>query len=272
MGQRHQIFVKIANPIKHVHKEKVTAQMKKVFGTGNTTILPFHNQWLYGRTALAHALNILVHASQLEREQKIDDKAYGGYNNPFSINFLRLKFDKMDKWINTIEFIMNYIPKATDFNEAGLLNSFYIGETDYGIQADFRMGDNNDGSTIIDVIENKYCFMNISDYNTDDELCNSASDLPYMIPCSAHDYVKCYYGETVKTANSYHLEHGVEKGLTNKQIVTQHKKQNSVLVKQFSDFTLLTSDELAVMFPMIAVQIRESQREQQIKSELKFAH
>jgi hypothetical protein len=272
MGQRHQIFVKVANPIKHIHKQDVTPQMKKAFGTGETTILPFHNQWLYGRTALAHALNILVHASQLEREQKIDAKAYGGYANPFSINFLKQKFTTMDKWINTIEFVMNFIPKDTEFNEAGLLNSFYIGETDYGIQADFRMGDNNDGITIIDAIENKYCFMNISDYGKNDELCNSASDLPYLIPCSAHDYVKCYYGETVKTANSYHLERGVEKGLTKKQIVNQHKKDNSVLVKQFSDFTLLTSDELAVMFPMIAVQISDAQRGQQIKNELKFAH
>lgn len=272
MGQRHQIFVKVANPIKHVYKENVTPQMKKVFGTGNTTILPFHNQWLYGRTALAHALNILVHASQLEREQKIDAKAYGGYNNPFSVNFLKQKFDKMDKWINTIEFIMNYIPKATDFNEAGLLSSFYIGEMDYGIQNDFRMGDNNDGITIIDAIENKYCFMNISDYGKDNELRHSASDLPYLVPCSAHDYVKCYYGETVKTTNEYHFERAIERGFTKKQTIASHKKLNSVLVKQFSDFTLLTSDEVATMFPMIAVEIREAQRELQIKSELKFAH
>lgn len=272
MGQRHQIFVKIVNPIKHIYKEKVTAQMEKVFGTEETTILPFHNQWLYGRTALTHALNILTHTSQLEREQKIDVNPWGGYTNPFSVNFLKQKFSTMDKWINTIEFIMNYIPKHTEFNEAGLLGSFYIGEEDYGIQADFRMGDNNDGITIIDAIENKYCFMNINGHSTDDELWHSASDLPYMLPCSAHDYVKCYYGETVKTISDYHLRTGVDNGLTHRQIATSNKKENSVLVKQFADFTLLTPHDLAVMFPLIAVEIREAQREHQIKTERKFAH
>jgi hypothetical protein len=273
MGQRHQTFIKVANPIKHVYKEKVTAQMKKVFGTEETTILPFHNQWLYGRTALTHALNILTHASQLEREQKIGDtKSWSSYSNPFGVNFLKQKFDTADKWLRTIEFVMNYIPKNTEFNEAGFLGSFYIGEEDYGIQNDFRMGDNNDGITIIDAIENKYCFMNINDYKTDDELCHSASDLPYMLPCSAHDYVKCYYGETVKAISDYHLKEGVENGLTHRQTATSNKKENSVLVKQFADFTLLTPHDLAVMFPMIAVEIREGQREHQIKTEIKFAH
>lgn len=49
MGQRHQIFIKVANPVKSFYPHDITDKMKKLFGTKDYTILPFHNQWLFGR-------------------------------------------------------------------------------------------------------------------------------------------------------------------------------------------------------------------------------
>lgn len=71
MGQRHQIFVKIVNPVKaQYNTSSITAEMKKLCGTGDYAILPYHNQWLYGRSALQHALNVLIHASQFSKKDK----------------------------------------------------------------------------------------------------------------------------------------------------------------------------------------------------------
>ncbi len=77
MGQRHQIFVRIPNPTKYGHynsaKEKTEAE--KEFGTAETTILAYHNQWLYGRGALQNALNLLNFSKQFPKESKTDGKS-----------------------------------------------------------------------------------------------------------------------------------------------------------------------------------------------------
>ena len=183
------------------------------YGTGEFTILPYHNQWLYGRSALQVALNLLNHGFQFNREEKTSTKAWGGNHTPICPNAMKNDFSNVEKLTSSIGFILNYIPVKTMFNEAGLLGSWFLGKDEPEMREDFRMGDNNDGITIIDVVENKYCFMNINEWQNRDkgERVNSASDLPYLFPSSAHDYVRCYYGETVSTLNQYHVDRAKER-------------------------------------------------------------
>ena len=100
--------------------------------------------------------------------------------------------------------------------------------------------------------------MNISSYpNEDNELCNSASDLPYLQPATARQYVSAYYGETIETINPYYIEDYVansseKKRKTPKQIEAVLKgfvKTNTRLAKQFDKFELLTIADLKKMFP-----------------------
>lgn len=252
MGQRHQIFVKIHNPLNAIDKRNHTAKMKTLFGSKDFTILSYHNQWLYGRSALQSALNVLIHCSQFTKAQKVGEN--GGYHTPFSKNGQAYQFADVDKLTQAVGFIMNYTARNTNFIDAGISGAWFEPE----IRHDFTSGDNNDGITIIDTIENKYCFMNISEWKNRDEgeCCHSASDLPYLTPVNAHDYVNAYYGESIDYVNSYHVERAVEKGKTISDIVAIHAKDNNKLVKQFKKYELLTVEDLCAMFPKLAKQIK----------------
>lgn len=247
MGQRHQIFVKIANPVKHMRlqpKEK-TALIKEL-GNKDYAIVAYHNQWLYGRSALLNCLNLLLFGSQFSKEEKTSDKGFAGYDCPFAPKGMEQKFNTMELITNAIGFIMNFRAKNTDWLSAGIGGSWYIGKSDEGINFDFTRGDNNDGITIVDLVENKYCFMNINGNYTDEGLAYSASDLPSLKPVGAADYVKAYYGETVETINPYYLENAKDK--TPKQIIAGIVKVNKKALKGFENFEVLTEAELKVMF------------------------
>jgi len=255
MGQRHQIFVKITNPIPHLNLNKEDQKRaEKEFGTGKFSIIAYHNQWLYGRSALQNCLNILKFSSQFTKDTKATDKSYNGYDCPFSPNGYKYKFDTTEKITTAIGFIMNFRVVKTAWLEAGIGGSWYIGKTDEGINSNFMLGDNNDGITIVDAVENKYCFMNINNYKSDDELCYSASDLPYLQPVGAREYVAAYYGETIETTNPYYFgDHDRSKvtmsvdkqqGIVNKTI-----KVNNKAVAGFKKFTVLTHAEIKAMFP-----------------------
>lgn len=260
MGQRHQIFIHVPNPVHCVYGNAVTDKMKQYFGTEPTTILPFHNQWLYGRSALLSCLNVLKHSSAIDVKDKMGKGAFGSYTSPFSINGINSRFEDPDKFVAAIEFIMNYIPEATGFNQPGFMGSWFLGKDEPEMRDDFTMGDNNDGITIIDVLTNKYCFMNIYDYKKDNgELCHSATDLPYLVPVSAHDYVRAYYGESLKTVNPYYIreEHLNSKGTTAKRVVAEFKNDNMKLVRQLAKFEVLNSGDIIKLFPKLEKEISE---------------
>ena len=257
MGQRHQIFVKIANPIKHIGG-KPSQELVDLFGKGEFTILPYHNQWLFGRSALQVCLNLLKHAAQFTHEEKTSTKPWGANHTALAPNGMKYDFANPDKLTAAIAFILNYLPVKTEFNKAGMLNSWYLGKEDPTMREDFRMGDNNDGITIIDVVENKYCFMNINEPSYGiGEHSNSASDLPYLFPSSAHDYVRCYYGETPYTISRYKLDNAKENGVTPQALAKDFRNGNKKLVRQFAKFGVLTLDEVMAMFPKVQKEISE---------------
>lgn len=251
MGQRHQIFVKIINPTKYL-KTKDPNETKKLieqFGTGEFSILTYHNQWLYGRSALQNAINLLQFGSQFNRDEKTTDKGWSGYDTPLSPKGIENKFNTLEKLTEVIGFVMNFRAVKTDWLEAGFGGSWYIGNEGEGINFDFTRGDNNDGITIIDLVENKYCFMNPFDQRTG-KLGHSASDLPKMKPVSAKDYVMAYYGETVDTLNPYYIKQGAgaEKPQTPQQVVDRQIEVNKKAYELFGRFEVLTMGEIRKMF------------------------
>ena len=252
MGQRHQIFVKIANPAKHIYTRNDAEKkaLEKEFGTDEFTILAYHNQWLYGRSALQNALNLLKFGKQFKREEKTDPKSWGGYNCPFTINGIKQEFSDTKKLVDTIAFIMNFRATKTAWVNAGIGGNWYIGLEDEGIREDFTRWDNNDGITIIDLVENKYCFMNI--YEQDLERYDVLR-LPMLKPATAREYVAAYYGETIETSNPFyfgdHDRSKVTKTVAEQQkIVDKNIKLNKGIAKGFDKFEVLTLDEIQAMF------------------------
>ena len=259
MGQRHQIFVYIPNPVKHIapviypkdsadvilKKQNETKKLIKEFGDKDYSILAYHNQWLYGRSALLNAINLLKFGKQFDIQTKTSDKGYKGYDCPFTPNGMK-RFDTPEKITTAIEFIMNYKPTNTEHSgDAGFGGSFYIGgnEWDEGINFDFTRGDNNDGITIIDLIHNKYCFMNISEQNKKG---TNVYRLTQYFPCSAKEYVKAYYGESLDTINPYYIKDKSKEEI--KKILEYNRKANLKCYKPFEKFDVLSIDEVKDMF------------------------
>lgn len=251
MGQRHQIFVKIANPVNHLRLQpSEKKELEKELGTGEFAILAYHNQWLYGRSALHSAIGLLQFGKQFDREKKVDPKSWGAYDCPFTIGGMGADFNTLEKITSGIAFVMNFRPKNNGSKDAGFDKSFYIGKEDEGINFDYTIGDNNDGITIIDLVENKYCFMNI--YKQDLERYD-VMRLPELKPVSAKEYVACYYGETIETTNPYyfgdHDRSKVTKTIDQQQkIVDANIKLNCKVAKGFDKFELLTKREVDAMF------------------------
>ncbi len=175
------------------------------------------------------------------------------HDSPFTVNGLKQNFTGA-KAIEAIAFIMNFRPVKKQWLDAGIGSSWYIGKEDEGIREDFTRGDNNDGITIIDTIENKYCFMNIDTYADPSESYYDAKALPQLKPVSAREYVAAYYGETIMTTNPYYFGDHDRSKVTKtpdeqQKFVDSAIKINKAAAKGFDKFEILTLAEIKTMFP-----------------------
>ena len=220
MGQRHQIFIKVLNPVKlkrNYANDTDKKLARKMFGSGKHTILAIHHQWLYGRSAvynIKHILNLTENMNE--------------YTNPFSENY---SFDSLEQYIKEVMMLLQVQtnplhPRGTGIERMHFLNSDCIDEdgkydSKWDIRLNFTYGDNNDGISIIDTIERKYCLMNISTY----EPINDVHRLKSMLPYSADDYVNCYYSES------------------------EHVRDNILCCNQLKRFPILNLKEIQKMFP-----------------------
>ena len=252
MGQRHQIFIKTINPYHHIWDAKEKAKAKKMFGTNKTTVLAFHNQWLYGRSALMSALNVLEFNEGLTKKDRMDEDSYTtNYSSPFTAKGVRslVSYKGFDHYMEITKAILNLVREDNEFRGKTWLGSWLLNEHEPEMREMFTHGDNNDGITIIDAIENKYCFMNISNYEADEDDF-SVNVLPYLKPCSGKEYVEAYNPSKVsKARKSYYGEQALEEGEEEfKKYVANTRKVNNALSKRLDKFELLTEKELRAIF------------------------
>jgi hypothetical protein len=247
MGQRVQILVSIPNPVKHIIFSNKAEKQKAIemLGNGKTTILSFHNQWLFGRSSLQQCLALLEFANNFTKKDLLSPNG-GLYNVPFSVTGFNT-YNTIEKITKAIAFIMNFRPKNTEWLAAGIGSSWFVGSDEYDIELreDFTRGDNNYGVIIVDMINKKYCFTN--PYSKSREKKYDVRNLPMCKPFDAHSYVKCYYGETVKTINPFYLQNKTKEQQL--ELVKENQKINGELANQFKGFKVLTLEELDMMFP-----------------------
>lgn len=248
MGQRHQIYLAVQNPA----KVGSSTELKNAFKDfkSDKIILPFHNQWLYGRSALLSAYNVLSHTSKVSVNDKIG-KTTDNYSTPFSIGGQRHNFATKGLYISAITNIMNYVNDVNPATNVGFLTSYYLGDESVDYCFDYTLGDNNDGVTIIDTVNNRYCFMNIDDYDRSymkpGELHYDILDRAPFTPLSAHEYVTAYYGETEETLNPYHL-----KGRKADVLLKKHIRDNNFFVRKLNKFEVMTMEQVKELFPKMA--------------------
>ena len=155
-----------------------------------------------------------------------------------------------------MESVLNLVREDTKYRNKGWLDSFFLNDNEPEMREHFDIGDNNDGITIIDAVQNKYCFMNIHNCDMETEISNRASDLPYLKPSTGKAFVEAYNpikGKALK--ESYYGKIAFEKGQKEfKKFVRETKEVNNSLVDRLSKFKVLTESEIKKMFNKVYAQ------------------
>lgn len=265
MGQRHQIYIRIPNPMKNKEfvedlknfdtEKKQFSHAKRFFGTDKTSILAFHHQWLFGMTAAAVCHNILQEVFKSEHPQHIFSKEIDSCPYPTRFNSGTDKIDGYKELVKAILFIQDNLQFAENGARYGIQDAFFTneecyndkGKLEYGdCRKDFRIGDNNDGIMIIDCITKKYCFMNIGFGDS------SVMKLPELVPVSAGRYVRAYYPTTEKSLEKYVKEEECGNDKTKiQELLTKHLYSVNFVIEQFKNFKVLSREEVAEIFPTV---------------------
>lgn len=254
MGQRHQIYIKVKNPneIKreNIHLDDETKwrnrledfiQAKKTYkkhkielGEEKETILAFHHQWLFGLTAIGNVYQFMKFLECVDEEYGL-----------FSEYFLDYKCSVQD-FIDTVKNIMTIQNNVIGHKFGGrvgierliYLNAQLDGDYAQDYRESYANGDNNDGCTIIDAINKKYCFVDFHGIREE--------TLPLNTPISATDYYKVYYPVEEHLLSEYDIRNSTAEKVAKKNLKTAKK-----IECLFNGIKLMTQEDLENMFPKI---------------------
>lgn len=290
MGQRHQCFIHMQNFSKKFYETELSANQEKeagksgklseymeimkqkedddkAFGEKNNTVLAWHHQWLYGRSAPLACLNVL-------------DFLDGTNDKDVSTNPFSSEYGKYYRGITPKERVKTITSVLAIFRDRelhpytrnnGVERFSFLNYEEPEMRQDFTRGDNNDGIFIIDVATKKYCFMNI--YKQDKKRTSSAA-LPQLQPMSAIDYIEAYFPSTMTIGAKSHIKwlQGKEnrknfsdRGFSpaavdvevHKEILEYEKemkesiKINKKFANRFKKYEVLTIEEVATMSPVM---------------------
>jgi hypothetical protein len=240
MGQRHQIFIRIENPVKYknsLYNDSEKKKLRKLFGGAKYSVIALHHQWLYGRSAIAMLHSIL----------NVTNKETMGHNNPFNSEGYYFK-DGVDDFIKDIMGCLQLMTCPLAPRGIGIERMHFLNDEDGDIRKNFTYGDNNDGITIIDTIENKYCFMNIFSQEVGG---SGVYGLPSMTPSSAMDYMNAYYGVTKESLGTYYTKDKTDVEI--QELIENNKLGNAELESLLNEtkVTLLSLKEVKKMFPNV---------------------
>ena len=263
MGQRHQVFIKTNNPNYGKKNEKATIggwvkdkftldpRTQKALGGRKHTVLAYHHQWLYGRSAafIAHKLMALALSFKKDGTYESD------YNHPLAPKFNKTFTMVLEKAGEFFKYYMGIITPGENFPRGvGFENFIFLNPDEPVMRERFDHGDNNDGITIVDMIEKKYCLMNIYDHNYADEgdVSENVDDLPHLTPVSAVDYAKAYYPTEKNKLSKYTREEKC-KGDPKKIQELLHDNRGHIIEIElmFEGMEVLSLDEVKAIFPKV---------------------
>lgn len=215
MGQRHQVYIRLP---------------KKFYNKGNVNNYPettvgFHNQWLYGYTAIRQLKNLLSWAQ-----------------NNLKGTYSVLKTDIAESLdaaasIYSIDIESGYYSGLFKFEYDRKKESFG-GEVD-----DPLRGDNNNGITVIDFTQKKpqYCFLSIGHLET----LHDTKEEAYVnfFPIDALEWLELHYGTPWDN---------------NPKLPRDSIKET---LKFLSTFSVITPERLMKIFPKLKAKFEKGVRE-----------
>lgn len=253
MGQRHQIFIQVPNPVKVFNMRNPIEKKRymKMFGGRNNTVLAFHHQWLYGLSAVFNVNTVL---------QFVKNCKLGSYRNMFDKNTIAHAFSTPEQYVQFITDLMSIITDPNHPRGCGIEGFWCLNETEPDMRHSYDCGDNNDGITIIDALTGKYCFMNIGGDSTIEQA-------EPNVPLSATEYGSLYYPQSIEAIEAF-LKHEEErsgepyteaevkqyiyKGTTKEKRVASNIKDCKAIFKKVSKYEVLTMGEIKKIFPRLA--------------------
>ena len=257
MGQRHQVFIRTNNP-NYARGEGHNRMLRKdkktnpALGKGKYTVLAYHHQWLYGRSAAfnAHKMMQLALAFKGHEEDRYRHPNRHPNRHPMAVRFEPWTYtDNLETIGDYFKWYMGIITDEKFPRGIGFENFIFLNPDEPHMREHFDGGDNNDGITIIDLVNKKYCLMNI--YEKDDEVRQDVRDLPQFKPVSAVDYVRAYYPDNAGGLNDYvkksphHLNN--EKAIQEK--IDSHKEALAEIEEMFKGMEVMTLEEVRGIFP-----------------------
>jgi hypothetical protein len=212
MGQRHQVFLCLENKDNmnkalHIHS----------FGQGERTVYAYHHQWLYGVSAGRNLLKVLNFAKKASTQPHYQN-IFDARDSTLSTNFATAK---------VLGNLMGLNIENGVYSNFTLMNNPDDPCENY-MREEFDRGDNNDGITIIDTINMKYCFMAIGH---GDSIMNNQEQFK---PMSAEEYMRLYYPLG-------------EQEWADKEIPK--------VVRKLKKFKVMTRDEVVEWFPKMASKV-----------------
>jgi hypothetical protein len=245
MGQRLQAFIYCPNPVNGLKdrykslkkyngdKQELEQLRLKIqqytlaFGSKHHCIIAYHHQWLYGRSSLIAAGNIIEFNQNCEKN-----------SNPFKTQTEITGEEYLTLLTNLLSIFKSKLAKTIGrygYEQFRLLN-FESPNT----QQCCDTYDNNDGIFVVDCINDSYCFANVG--NSD----STISQMPVLEPFDADRYVRLYYPNEISDSTTAYIP---ETNPEQEIYFNNNRRLNRLFTKPFKSYRVMTKNELKKLFP-----------------------
>ena len=257
MGQRLQAFIYCLNPtnglkeqFKSLKKyngdkqevEKLSLKIEnyeKAFGTKQHCIIAYHHQWLYGRSSLLAAANLIEFNQNCDKE-----------SNPFKNS----KDISGDEYLALLTNLLGLFKTklAKMIGRFGYENFRLLNFIDPCMRTDCTAGDNNDGIFVVDCENDSYCFVNIGSGDS------TISQLPVLEPFDADRYIRLYYPIEISGSTTANIP---ENKSEQEIYFNNNRRLNQCFTKPFKDYRVMTKKELKKLFPVSFANINQTKND-----------
>lgn len=211
------------------------AKIAETFGDEFTTVLAHHHQWLYGASAVATVQRVLEFTKRANK-----------YSSPFNPHYWMNKMVDLRTIPWFLDFVNAILTTKTNYDfldkiggEIGYDNCTFLNLENPKSRHYYDDFQNDDLVSVVDTIEKKYCFIDIT-------------QLPHLI-LSAPQYYERYYPRLKKDVDDYKLARVTDEELEKWLIQNQ---ENFVFIENyFKDFNLMTKEDLVHYFPKMFRQL-----------------
>lgn len=254
MGQRLQAFIYCQNPInglkeqfksmkKYGGNKKELEQLNEkierytiAFGTKPHCVISYHHQWLYGRSSLLAAANLIEFNQNCDKE-----------SNPFKNS----KDISGDEYLSLLTNLLCLFKTklAKTIGRFGYENFRLLNFIEPYMRTDCTAGDNNDGIFVIDCINDSYCFSSVGNGDA------TISKMQVLEPFDANTYVRLYYPIEMSDSSTANIP----ESKTEQEIYfNNNRRLNQLFTKPFKDYRVMNKEELKKLFPVSFANINQT--------------